>query len=413
MTTAVFSILSKHRCRRGCLVAAMALALPAVATAHGVVSSEREESPLSVGAGVSASHRWDSVIADSGRWQVPGVLMGGEALGSEQGFTLDAASVHLDWRAGERTHVRLDIGSHHAGEIELEEALVGYRLADSLGLQIEAGRMKARFSTENLSHAYARPFSDNNLVYDAFYGGHVVDEGARLMVTPWAGITLGVEGWRGSQFPATAGDDGGARDVFLQWRWQDGAWQVELGTWAQWAEARDRSDSRYIGGHSHGGDSDTAADALRFDGDQDSQGAGARLAWQSGDWSAGLAAEFVQVDVSGTLRDTTRQAALSGDYRGWWLQPELRWQRQALTLRYTKLVLDNHLTGVAGPDLAAVAGLNHAGHDPDQWAVSYRYQLQDGLGLRLEWTRNRATADPVNYLAAGLYWSGALWPEGN
>lgn len=397
------------------------LAGPALAFGHGgddhtmapsddhAMAASRTAGGITVDAGVAATYRTDTVMPEDGSWQIPGVLMGGDAHGTEDAFTLDSASLHLNWRGANRAHAALELGSHHDGELELEEALAGYQLTDTWQASLEAGRMKARFSPENLTHAYARPFSENNLIYNAFYGGHYVDEGARLRVAPLKGLEVGLEAWRGGQFPATPGEDGMARDAYVHWHGESGRWRMGLGAWVMLADASGRSDDRNDDGHNHsaGGNEN---DDLRFTGDQDSAGLRVSLGWQgAAGWQLGVSGELVQVDVDGLLRDTTRQAALEGDYLGWWLQPELHWQRHAVAVRYEQLVLDNHLVGAGAEALAGKAGLAYGGSDPDWLGLSYRYQLEDGFGVRAEWTRNRSTGDEVDYIGLGIYWAQPLW----
>lgn len=386
---------------------------PALAFGHAGEIHTRAAEPavagLSVDAGISTTYRTGTVVPEAGVWQIPGILMGADAYGADEAFNLDGANIHLKWHGVQRAHASIDIGSHHDGEVELEEALAGYRLADRGRVVLEAGRMKARFSPENRSHAYARPFSENNLVYDAFYGAHYLDDGARVRMTPLAGLELGLEAWRGGHYPATDGTGGMAQDAYAHWYGGAGPWTLGVGAWVMLADASERPDDRLVGGHSHTISADQNTD-LTFSGNQDSAGARLSLLWQGpATWSLGLTGEVITVDAEGELRDTLRQARLDGDYLGWWLQPELRWQQHALAVRYAQLVLDNHLSGAGGPVLAEDAGLLQNGTDPDWLGVSYRYQLQDGFGVRAEWTRNRSTGEAEDYLGFGVYWAHQLW----
>ncbi|WP_375177626.1 porin [Marinobacter mobilis] len=389
------------------------LIAPALAHGHAgeshVMPAAPEVSSLSVDAGFSTTYRTGTVVPTVGVWQIPGVLMGADAYGASDTFNLDGANIHLKWHGAQRAHASLDIGSHHDGDVALEEALAGYRIADPGNVMLEAGRMKARFSAENRAHAYTRPFSENNLIYDAFYGAHYVDEGARVSSRPVAGLELGVEAWRGGHYPATEGKEGMAQDAYAHWYGGAGPWVLGLGAWVMLADASERPDDRLVGGHSHTVSVDQNAD-LVFSGQQDSAGARLSLLWQGRSaWSLGLTGEVVKVEVDGELRDRQRQAHLEGDSLGWWLQPELRWQQHALAVRYVQLVLDNHLVGAGGPVLAEDAGFLQNGTDPDWLGVSYRYQLQDGFGVRAEWTRNRSTGEAEDYLGFGIYWAHQLW----
>ena len=363
---------------------------------------------LSAYAGISTTYRSDTALPDEGVWQIPGVLMGGGAHGVDQRFALDDASVHLRWFSREGVRVLFDAGSHHGEAVAIEQAAIGYRFTGSWQPEVTMGRLKAAFSEENQSHSFSRSFSETNPVYSAFYGGHFVDEGLRLEASPGYGVTLGVETWTGTAFPATPGEQGGAHDIYI--RWQGGNQNLSLGAgvWGMMANARDRADDRNNSDHSHGG-VDTETQDLRFDGDQDSAGLTLQLTRHfAGGFDWNLSGEMVAVEVAGVVRDTTRAADLTGDYHGFWIRTGLEWQRQSLSLQYARIIPDNHLTGPAAAALATKAGLMAKANEPDWLGVSYRYRLADNLGLRLEWTQNQLGAENSDYLGLGFYWSRLL-----
>jgi hypothetical protein len=334
--------------------------------------------------------------------------MGGGAHGVDQRFALDDASVHLRWFSREGVRVLFDAGSHHGEAVAIEQAAIGYRFTGSWQPEVTMGRLKAAFSEENQSHSFSRSFSETNPVYSAFYGGHFVDEGLRLEASPGYGVTLGVETWTGTAFPATPGEQGGAHDIYI--RWQGGNQNLSLGAgvWGMMANARDRADDRNNSDHSHGG-VDTETQDLRFDGDQDSAGLTLQLTRHfAGGFDWNLSGEMVAVEVAGVVRDTTRAADLTGDYHGFWIRTGLEWQRQSLSLQYARIIPDNHLTGPAAAALATKAGLMAKANEPDWLGVSYRYRLADNLGLRLEWTQNQLGAENSDYLGLGFYWSRLL-----
>lgn len=367
-----------------------------------------EDGKLYAQAGLAATWR-DGGWPEDLWYQIPGVLMGGHAEAPEQGFSLDEASVALQWQHKRGLLAALEAGTHHGDELTLEQAWVGWQLplSDGLRAQFQAGRLKGLFSPENATHASRRPFSETNAVYDAFYGGHLVDEGLRLQLL-WEGVTAGLEIWDGGHFPATSGKGGGAQDLYIQWGQQWSGLRTDLGAWFYHARADERVDDRLDAGHSHGSGDDEDLEArqdIAFDGSQ--QGLGAFLflsgdhRW-NGDW--GLRLELQGMDVDGELRDTTRQAALDGDYSAWTIQPEWGWGKHRLAARYSRLILENHLVGPGGPGLAEDAGLNGFGSDPWQAGLSYRYRVGAGLGLRLEWTHQALTAESSHYLGAGVTW---------
>ena len=47
------------------------------------------------------------------------------------------------------------------------------------------------------------------------------------------------------------------------------------------------------------------------------------------------------------------------------------------------------------------------GRDPSVIGISYRLMLQQGTGIRLEWTSNRSVADRQQYIGLGFFWYGS------
>ncbi|OZG72438.1 hypothetical protein BTA51_15020 [Hahella sp. CCB-MM4] len=363
-----------------------------------------------ISAGLSTSYRSDTV-AENSVWQIPGVLMGGDAHAPEKDFTLDDASLMLDWKDPDGVFAGLEFSKHGDHDLELEEAYAGmdFEVTDHLSMEITAGSMKGAFSPENGTHAYQRPFSDNNLLFDAFYGGHYVDEGARLAMSS-GNLTLGTELWRGDQFPATSGTGGEAQDIYLYWLGQSDTIWWRLGGWIFHSRAENRKDDRLSDDHQHGTTTDTSVAAgIEFDGSQNAAGIHVTLGWiLQDDWQLRLSGEVHQVKVDGNLTDSTRLATLEGRYNGYWIQPELEFQQHQIALRYATLNLDNHLIGAAGKSLANDAGLTDMGQNPEWLGLSYRYRLHENLALRLEWIENMTQESDKNYGAVGVTWGASL-----
>ncbi len=363
-----------------------------------------------ISAGLSTSYRSDT-IAENSVWQIPGVLMGGDAHAPEKEFTLDDASLMLDWKHPDSVFAGLEFSKHGDHDLELEEAYAGmeFDLTDKLNIEIAAGSMKGQFSPENSTHAYQRPFSENNLLFDAFYGGHYVDEGARLALN-YGNLTIGTELWRGDQFPATSGTGGEAQDIYLYWLGQSDAYWWRLGGWYFHSRAETRKDDRLSDAHQHGTTTSTSsASDIEFDGSQNSAGIHLTLGWIiTNGWQLKLSGEIHQIKVDGDLSDSTRLATLDGRYHGYWIQPELEYQKHQLAFRYSALNLDNHLIGAAGESLANDANLVDMGRNPEWLGLSYRYRLHDYLALRLEWTENQTLESDKNYGAVGITWGGTL-----
>ncbi|WP_020408299.1 hypothetical protein [Hahella ganghwensis] len=362
-----------------------------------------------ISAGLSATYREDT-IAENSVWQIPGVLMGGDAHAPEKSFSLDDASLMFDWKHPDGVFAGLEFSKHGDHDLEMEEAYAGldFELTDTLNLEFTGGSLKAAFSPENTTHAYQRPFSENDLLYDAFYGGHYADEGVRFELSSGS-LTLGTEIWRGDQFPATAGTGGEAQDIYLYWLGQADTHWWRIGGWIFNSRGDARTDDRLSRDHQHGTtDSEDAAN-IYFDGAQ--QAAGFHLTFgqmlENG-WQWRISGEVHHVRVDGNLTDDTRAASLEGRYYGYWIQPELEAGKHLLAVRYALLNLDNHLIGAAGESLASDSGLTDMDEDPTWLGMSYRYRLRESLAIRLEWTHNQSVAADNNYGAVGITWGAAL-----
>ena len=369
---------------------------------HG---SQTSSDKVSMTAGISTTFRNNSLSEDT-LWQIPGILMGGDSHPTEEGISLDEASVELEWKSPESVFAGFELSQHGDHNIEFEQAFAGLDILMSEQVQssLNVGRIKARFSPENGTHASARLFSENNVIYDAFYGGAYVDEGARFEIHS-NDIIFGTEFWKGRQFPSTAGSDGGAQDVYVYWNPSIRDWKITFGAWFFRAKADSRKDDRADDSHQHSNSATSIADLTQFKGRHLISGVHGSFIWEpDSNWKFRSSFEIQKVNVDGELSDATRLAKLEGRYTGIWIQPELHFQRHELALRYARLKLDIHVVGPASQLLIEDSGLKDIGRDPDCLGISYGYQLFSNLRLRLEWTRNRTTSNTEHYAGIGLRW---------
>lgn len=364
----------------------------------------------SINAAISATWRDEGTLQELGYWQIPGVLMGGEAYPVEQGTSLDEASLTLHHRAVSGTYGLLQISSHdNGGEAEVHHAYAGYsRQLNTLTLSGEAGRMAANISPGNGEHASSRLFSETPLALDAFLGRQLNDEGLRATLH-WHGWRLGVESWRGSAFPATPGEQGGSVDVYLhhQGRWSDLHWNT--GLWYLQADADTRNDNRYESGHSHGSSTTVTVPELWFDGSTDIHGTFLRLDWQATPAvKLSLHTEWLQQQVDGTLRDSTRNADYESDADAGWIETAVHIRNHTVATRWEQLTTDNHLTGAAASIIASTAGV-YNDENPARLALLYRYRISPALAVRIEWTQDQLQPDETERTAVGIVWTDTLW----
>ena len=380
-----------------------------VAHAHSDADSEVG---TTVSAAISATWRDDGVILTDGAWQIPGVLMGGEAYPVEENAAVDEASLTLQHRAASGIHGLLQISSHDNGsEAEVHHAYAGYDLAlAGTRLNLEGGRMAAAMTPSNGEHASARLFSETPLVLDAFLGRQLNDEGLRAQWR-WHGFELGAESWRGSAFPATSGEDGGSHDVYLHHKGHVGTVQWYTGIWWLQADALNRQDTRYSSGHTHGTTTTVTVPEAWFDGRTRISGAFLRLdAALSTNLHWLTQIEGLQLEAEGDLRDSTREVELNSEHNGGWIQTSLRWQAHEAGVRWERLALDNELTGAAASVLATEAGV-YTEHDPTRTTALYSWHASPSFRVRVEWTRDETQSEAIDRIGVGLVWQETLWSQ--
>ena len=375
---------------------------------HGDLSPEPG---TKVEAAVSVTWRDKGVLLNEGLWQIPGVLMGGEAYPVEEGTSVDDARIGVYHRSERDVFGYLQVSSHSGSqEAELHHAFAGADVATGpVMTTLVAGRMAAAITPANAEHASDRLFSEAPLALDAFLGRQLNDEGVRLVLSHGP-LQLGLESWRGSAFPATSGEGGGSGDVYIHVRDQHGALRYHAGLWWLYADAMNRQDTRYnAGGHQHGNAASVVVPEYWFDGETEMAGVFVRLGWQ---WARQTAldvdAQWLQVSTAGVLRDTTRRAELDGDDNGGWVQASIRHGDHQWGVRWEQLVLENQLSGAAAEAMAIQTQLYNQGHDPGRASMIYRWQLHPDLAVRVEAVDDRIQSQHQQRFAFGLVWKTAL-----
>ncbi len=363
----------------------------------------------------------DSDEDDPVLWQVPGILMGGDAYGPESGFQLYEANLGIEFGNDEGLLVLAELGSHghgHSDKVEIEQAVLGwYTASDSQQFRLEMGKRKALFAPLNAAHSSSLNHTRKPLVYDVFLGGHFVDTGAAvrwLLPSGFAGWDMesGLELWRGDAFPASSDAGVQSLDMYLKWRWHQRDWQAAFGLWYLQSDASDRSDSRLDGDHDHGVESIAPEEIARFTGESKIHGIHAQLSRRlDAKLSLSLSGEYWLVDVDGDVRDDTRLSELEGDYTGYWLQSSLTSGAHTLSLRYDRLVLENELRGTGAGFLAETSGLEGMGRDPELWSVAYAWEFIRGLSVRAEYVEDKTMAEKRGLAGINLAWkqSFSIW----
>ncbi|EIJ35478.1 hypothetical protein [Thiothrix nivea] len=394
------------------------LALPLGASAHGSAptpadhhASATNDSHSTIGA--AASITWNSRgAADSnGLWRIPGVMMGGHALPAEKGSTVDDAILWGSHRLGEQTRVSAKVGVHNDGttQVELESLALDYTPATHKPVTVSAGLLEPAFSHAAHHHPSLDTFADSTLLADAFWGRSIHDTGVRLAGKPTSNSEIGVEVWNGDFFPATSGE--GAQDVYAKLSHERAGWNMEGGVWAMQTDAVKRSDDRYFStDHSHTPSGVTLTD-VRFTGNTQMAGSWFNItAPKQHGIEAALRYEAAQAQSSGTLSDTTRQAAYDSDHLAYAVTPSVSYGKLQLSYRLEKLSLENKLSGNGAQVLADEANLvNDA--NPKRQTLQLNWQINRNVAARAAYIKDDTLTTSDNRVSVGLTWQDTLYEK--
>lgn len=367
------------------------LLLSGLLIAHTAFSHELEDSqkPLvttGLSVALSYSYRNKNYNDNDSEWQVPGTLMGGEALPVEEDAALDDATADYQYAFSPNAGFQITAEAHGGhGETEFKFAHYWYLQQwhiDDATVRLEAGQMAAAFSPQANWHASLDEYSEASLTSDILWGRSFVDRGIRSTYTRGNWLA-GAEIWQGRSWLA---DNGKAGDVFLRYGDKLGDLSYTVGSWLFAAEADQRRDIRYFGGHSHGNVVVTSNDAS-FTGDVAAYGLDtvAELPLKTAG-TVRLSASVTQLEQDGEVIESQRSAALESDYLAWIVGVNWRFQQHELAARHEVLNLDNTLTGPAAVLVGRNTSLdNPSGQDPERSTVSYRFHYNEHLTLRIEW----------------------------
>ena len=142
-----------------------------------------------------------------GERPISGFLPAGEHAHTERGFTLDHTELVMSANIDPYLRGYLNLAFVDE-ETEIEEAWF-QSLQLGHGLTVKGGRFLSGIGYQNEKHPHAWDFADNNLVYEALFGEHLIQDGLQMR---WLAPTelfleLGAEVAKGQFFP---GSDAGA-----------------------------------------------------------------------------------------------------------------------------------------------------------------------------------------------------------
>jgi hypothetical protein len=147
--------------------------------------------------------------------QISGFVAGGHEHGGGRGFSLDGSELVFSGNIDPYFRGLLNIAFADE-EVEVEEAWF-QTLALGRGFTAKGGRFLSGIGYINEQHPHAWDFADQNLMYRALFGEHLIQDGVqvRWLAPTEIFLELGVEAARGQFFPGS--EAGGNRNGAGAW----------------------------------------------------------------------------------------------------------------------------------------------------------------------------------------------------
>lgn len=333
--------------------------------------------------------------------ELPGFQLGGEAGLAEPGFSTAhnelALSAYIDDKFYGSATIPI-IYTNGETEVELEEIYIE-TLGLGHGLSLKAGKFYSSIGYLNSHHDHAHDFTDRPLVYDAFFGGHLVDTGLLaqwLAPTPFY-LNLGLEVTRGSEFPGGENKDNNeGRTLFIKTGGDLGSsasWQLGLSYFST------EFDQREAGAHHHGDEEHEGAENLTNDGEVEISGIDFIYKWapngNAKESNLKIQGEYFIRDEQGRAEFSEEgdaaQAQYDGEHTGYYLQAVYQLMRHwSVGIRYDSLSADNEITQYNSAAIALDEFLEEANYaevedDPSRYTLMLSYAPSHFSRIRLQY----------------------------
>jgi hypothetical protein len=339
---------------------------------------------------------------DNTELALPGFQLGGEAGLPDHGFSTGhneltiSANIDDKFYGAMTAAIVVDEGTT---DIELEEAFVETLQLGS-GFTVKGGRFFSGIGYLNSIHSHAHDFADRPLVYDALFGGHLLDTGvqARWIAPTDLYLNLGAEVTTGSAFPGGENDDnnqglalfvktGGDIDHNSSWQLGANYYQADF-------------NKREAGGHHHGGAGAAQADNELLNGQVDIAGIDMVYKWapqgNSKQQNLKLQAEYFikneKANAEFTEGANSAEAQYDGKQTGFYVQGVYQFMPAwRLGLRYDQLQADNKISQFSGSGIDEAEFLEESGlgteGDPNKTSLMLDYSPSHFSRLRLQYSQ--------------------------
>lgn len=339
---------------------------------------------------------------DDSELELPGFQLGGEAGLPENGFSTGHNELSISANIDDQFYGSMTSAIVYEDgntEVELEEAYIETLKLGS-GFTLKGGRFFSGVGYLNGIHDHAHDFADRPLVYDAIFGGHLVDTGvqARWVAPTDMYLSLGTEITKGTEFPGGDNADNNNGLAFFVKTGGDistsSSWQLGAGYYES------EFDKREAGGHSHGGAASEADNEL-LNGEVDVTGIDFVYKWapngNSKNTNFKLQAEYFVKNEKGEAEFTeganSAEANYDGEQTGWYIQGVYQFKPAwRVGLRYDRLSADNTITnfvdsGIDEEEFLEESSLGTEGSDPDKTSIMLDYSPSHFSRIRLQFSQ--------------------------
>ena len=338
---------------------------------------------------------------DNSELELPGFQLGGEAELPENGFSTGHNELSISANIDDKFYGSMTTAIVYEDgetEFELEEAYIETLKLGS-GFTVKGGRFFSGIGYLNSIHAHAHDFADRPLVYDALFGGHLVDTGlqARWVAPTDLYFSLGAEVTSGSEFPGGENEDNNNGVAFFVKTGGD------IGASSSWllgaSYYQSEFDVRDTGGHHHGNEEESADNEL-LDGEVDVVGIDFVYKWapngNSKETNFKLQAEYFVKNEEGDSEFTegtnSAEANYDGEQKGFYVQGVYQFMPAwRVGLRYERLEADNDITNFSGAGIDEDEYLEESSlgvaDDPDKSTIMVDYSPSHFSRIRLQYSQ--------------------------
>ncbi|HZP12296.1 MAG TPA: TonB-dependent receptor [Nevskiaceae bacterium] len=323
---------------------------------------------------------------------MPGFLLGGESDFRPSGLSLGETELAVESNVDDLFHAWAAISIDEDDHVRVEEAYVN-TLQLPEGFTLKLGRFFSDLGYQNHQHAHAWEFVDAPLVYRAFLGGQLGDDGAQVRwVAPLpVFLDAGIELFRGAAFPGGGDRRGGipAKSVFVHLGDDLGpSWSYRIG-------------ASYFATN---GENRRTGDPIEtsFTGRTRMAGADVVFKWAPNgnptQRNAVLQGEFYRrTEHGGVIFDPDGFAdasAYDGRQWGFYVQGVYQFVPQwRAGVRYDRVHAHNTLDNPEGDSLALLA--DDMGRDPQRWSAMVDWSHSEFSRVRLQYNRDESRPNRV------------------